>query len=116
MRVNHTGNNPVQSAETRSAKQTHKKGTTQGVHGAHHAHSAKHARSTEGAAADGVKASISSKARDQARAREIASRTPDVREDRIAELKQRIAQGRYHIDADAIADRMVDEHLRSGSR
>jgi len=31
----------------------------------------------------------------------------------VAELKKRIAEGKYKVDANAVADRMVDEHLNT---
>lgn len=61
-----------------------------------------------------AKAEISGKAREFAKAKEVAGQAPDVREDRIAELKAKIAAGNYKVNAQAIADRMVDEHLSSG--
>ncbi|MBU6375904.1 MAG: flagellar biosynthesis anti-sigma factor FlgM [Bdellovibrionales bacterium] len=57
---------------------------------------------------------ISGKAREFARAKEVAAQAPDVREDRIAELKAKIAAGNYKVNSQAIADRMVDEHIASG--
>lgn len=57
-----------------------------------------------------AKAEISDKARDLAKAYAVASATPDVREDRIAELKKRIASGDYKIDSDKVADKMISEH------
>jgi negative regulator of flagellin synthesis FlgM len=57
---------------------------------------------------------ISSKARELATAKAAASAAPDVREAKIAELKERIAAGKYNVDAKAVADRMVDDHLSSG--
>jgi negative regulator of flagellin synthesis FlgM len=57
---------------------------------------------------------ISGKARERATAKKVASETPDVREAKIAELKERIAAGHYKVDPKAVADRMVDEHLSSG--
>jgi flagellar biosynthesis anti-sigma factor FlgM len=35
-----------------------------------------------------------------------------VREEKIAALKARIAEGKYKVDADKVADRMVDDHLQ----
>ncbi|NDD91776.1 flagellar biosynthesis anti-sigma factor FlgM [bacterium] len=61
-----------------------------------------------------AKTEISGKAREFAKAKEVAGQAPDVREDRIAELKAKIAAGNYKVNAQAIADRMVDEHLSSG--
>lgn len=106
MRVTQTGSNQVQGtevAQTRSAtksqqaKATDKSGTSSG------------ASSTEGARAE-----ISAKGRELARAKDVAMSAPDTRDDKIAELKRRIAAGSYQVDAKAVADRMVDEHLSSG--
>lgn len=36
---------------------------------------------------------------------------PDVRADKVAEIKARIRDGKYEIDADAIADKMIRESL-----
>ncbi len=57
-----------------------------------------------------AKSEISSAGKEFAKAHAVASATPDVREDRIAELKKRIAAGDYKVDADAIADKMINEH------
>ncbi len=46
-----------------------------------------------------------------AKAKAVAGETPDVREEKIAALRSRIAAGKYNVDADAIADRMVDDHI-----
>lgn len=54
---------------------------------------------------------ISSKARDMATARAAATSAPDVREDKIAELKRRIAEGKYEVDSTKIADKLVNDHL-----
>jgi negative regulator of flagellin synthesis FlgM len=48
----------------------------------------------------------------QAKALEIARQTPDVREDRVADLKKRIADGTYQIDSGKIADGMLHEAIR----
>ena len=64
--------------------------------------------------ADAAAPEISAKGRDLAKAKSVAEQAPEVREEKIAELKRRIAAGGYKIDSDVIADRMVDEHLMSG--
>jgi len=61
-----------------------------------------------------VKSEISPKAKEFLQAKEVAAKAPDVREDRIAELKRQIASGSYQVNAQAIADKMVDEHVSSG--
>ena len=55
---------------------------------------------------------ISSKAKDMAKAKQIATDAPDVREAKIAELKERIQNKKYNVGADAIADKLVDDHIR----
>jgi len=57
-------------------------------------------------------AEISSKAKDMAKAKQIAAETPDVREAKIAELKNRIQNKTYNVSSEAIADKLVDDHLR----
>jgi flagellar biosynthesis anti-sigma factor FlgM len=67
---------------------------------------------------------ISSDAKDKAeafqRALDLAKATPDVREDRVAELKQQIADGTYKADPGNIADGMmreaIKEHLANNDR
>ena len=43
--------------------------------------------------------------------REIISSEPDVREDKVSELKERIESGRYKIDNEAVADKLVDAFM-----
>lgn len=62
-----------------------------------------------------AKTEISGRARDMAQAKSVAQSSPDVREDRIAALKAKIAEGKYQVDAQKVADKMVDEHLQTAS-
>lgn len=57
------------------------------------------------------KVAISGRAKDAAKAKELAMSAPDTDEMRIAKLKSVIEGGNYKIDADKIADKLVDEHL-----
>ncbi len=57
-----------------------------------------------------ARAEISDKGKELAKAHAVAKSSPDVREERIAALKARIADGSYKVDADAIADKMLKEH------
>jgi negative regulator of flagellin synthesis FlgM len=104
MRVTNQPGSPASNAEIQNSKKTER--------------SAQVRKESAGAerAADkgGAQASISAKAKDFVQARSIASDAPDIREEKIAELKRRIASGGYKVDADEIADRMVDEHIKSG--
>lgn len=54
---------------------------------------------------------ISTRAREMAKATQIAKDTSDVRESKIAELKAKIANKQYDVSAEQIADRLVDDHL-----
>lgn len=44
-------------------------------------------------------------------ASEIAKNSPDIRADKVAALKAQIQNGSYRVDAKAVADKLVDEHL-----
>ena len=37
---------------------------------------------------------------------------PDVRQDKVAKLRKQIEQGSYKVDADRIAERMLEEALK----
>jgi negative regulator of flagellin synthesis FlgM len=107
MRVNPTNlanSSPVQSGEAQSAKKTEKSKS--------HPYDSKGDSGPVTKKSDSVNAEISSKARDLAKAKKAASEAPDVRESRIAELREKIQNKTYHVGADAIADRLVDDHLR----
>jgi negative regulator of flagellin synthesis FlgM len=106
MRVSHTGSNPAQGTEVSS---TRKGGHVESLRSKGGESAAAAGRTEENADA---KADISARGREFARVKEAATKAPDVREEKIAELKRRIAAGKYHVDADAVADRMVDEHIK----
>ncbi|WII70674.1 flagellar biosynthesis anti-sigma factor FlgM [Bdellovibrio sp. 22V] len=54
---------------------------------------------------------LSPRAQEAKRIKELATAAPDVDEAKVAKFRQLIDDGKYKIDAKAIADRMVDEHL-----
>jgi len=60
---------------------------------------------------DSANTDISSKAKDMAKAKQIAADAPDVREAKIAALKEQIQNKKYNVGADAIADKLVDDHM-----
>ena len=60
-----------------------------------------------------AKVELSPRVQDIKKIKEIANKTPDVDAEKVAKFKQMIAEGKYKIDAKAIADKMVDEHLKS---
>lgn len=59
-------------------------------------------------AAGADEASLSQIARDFCVAQKALAATPDVREDKVAELRQKIADGTFEVNADLIADRIIE--------
>ncbi len=60
----------------------------------------------------GTRVEISDTAQLMKQASEIAKSAPDVRQERVNSLKKSIQDGTYQVDSRAVADRLVDEHLR----
>jgi negative regulator of flagellin synthesis FlgM len=52
---------------------------------------------------------LSQASREVQKIREIILSEPDVREDKVSDLKERIESGRYTIDHKAVADKLVNE-------
>jgi negative regulator of flagellin synthesis FlgM len=106
MRVEQPRSNQTQSAETQGPRKTNR--ATNGEQGSS-------AAKTSGAATAGsASADISAKGKEFAKTKAVANDAPDVREAKIAELKRRIAEGKYKVDGQAVASRMVDDHLEMG--
>jgi negative regulator of flagellin synthesis FlgM len=104
MRINPANSSPVQGAETQASKKTEKAKAN--------AYESRAESPVSSSRADSVNADISSKARDMAKAKQVANDAPDTREAKIAELREKIQNKKYNVSADAIADRLVDDHLR----
>jgi len=105
MRINPTNSSPVQANEAGSAKKSDKTGRT-----------AAYEKGSETAAVSkktgSASAEISSKAKDMAKAQQLAADTPDVRESKIAALREQIQNKKYNVSASDISDRLVDDHIR----
>ena len=43
---------------------------------------------------------------------QILDELPDVRQDKVAKLRKQIEQGCYKVDADQVAERMLEEGLQ----
>ena len=54
---------------------------------------------------------LSQASKEAQRIREIILSEPDVREEKVAELKRQIESGEYKIDHDAVADKLVDSFI-----
>lgn len=98
MKVTPAGNPPIQANDTTNTSRAEKNAQT---------------HKTKKEIPEGVSSKISSRAREFIKAKELASQAPDIREQRVAELKKKIAEGKYHVDVDAVADRLVEEHLQA---
>lgn len=60
-----------------------------------------------------AKVNLSERAQDMKKIRERIATTPDVDEAKVAKYKSMLAKGDYKVDSKAVADRMVDEHLKN---
>ena len=107
MRVNHPASPNVQSTQTNQTEQAKKSEQAQ----KNKSRSATEIYGNNAAASSDAKTEISAKGREFATARATAAAAPDVREDKIAELKKRIAEGKYEVDANKVADKMVRDHM-----
>lgn len=58
-----------------------------------------------------TKVELSPRVQDIKKIKEIAKNTPDVNTDKVAKFKQMIAEGKYKVDAKAVAEKMVDDAL-----
>lgn len=58
---------------------------------------------------------LSPRAQEARRIKEIANATPDVDMAKVEKFRQLIDQGKYKVDANAVADKMVDDHLEMES-
>lgn len=58
---------------------------------------------------DATKVNLSTRAQDLKRAQELARSAPDVNEEKVERLQKLIDSGKYKVDAEAIAGKMIDE-------
>ncbi len=55
---------------------------------------------------------LSGKSKEAARANEVLAATPPTRQEKIDEIKQRIANNEYHVPSNEVAGRMIVDFLR----
>jgi negative regulator of flagellin synthesis FlgM len=68
------------------------------------------AKANENAEQDTI-VNISKESQEAQRIKELISSEPDIREDKVSELKERIESGKYSIDCDRVADKMIQASL-----
>ncbi len=57
------------------------------------------------------KLEISQKGQDYRVAKQVVSQTPDVREDKVNQIKRQIESGSYNIDMTEVADKVVNRYF-----
>ena len=62
-----------------------------------------------------ARVNISEKAKEMQRVKELAKQAPDVDAEKVAKFRALIANGEYKVDAQAIADRMLEDELSLAS-
>jgi negative regulator of flagellin synthesis FlgM len=60
-------------------------------------------------AASGDTLEVSARGRELAKAQQAVDATPDVRADKVSDIKQRIADGTYHVSADVLARKLLGD-------
>lgn len=67
---------------------------------------------TKADTASAAKVDVSAKAQEMKKAKEIATNTPDVDEAKVAKFQALVDSGKYKVDAEKVADKVVDEYLK----
>jgi negative regulator of flagellin synthesis FlgM len=57
------------------------------------------------------KLEISQAGKDYQIAKQVVARTPDIRETKVNDIKQRMEAGTYNITIEDVAEKLVDEYL-----
>ncbi len=60
-----------------------------------------------------TKVELSPRAQEAKRIKDLAMAAPDVNMEKVERLRKLIDEGKYQVDAQAVADKMVDEHLET---
>lgn len=61
---------------------------------------------------DSARVELSARAQDIKRAKELATPSDNTDEAKIARLQALVDSGKYKVDAEAVADRLLDEHSK----
>jgi negative regulator of flagellin synthesis FlgM len=54
---------------------------------------------------------ISQTGKDYQVAKQLVARTPDIRETKVNDIKQRMEAGAYHVNIEDVANKLVDEYF-----
>lgn len=90
------------------------KNMLQNVGQAHSAQSAeKHQKPGEANAKahSGDRVEFSARSREMQKIYEVLQSAPDVRSEKVSEIRKRIEEGQYRVDSDALAEKIIKESL-----
>ena len=86
--------------------------TLRQVKGSEKTAKAKTGRAKGGAeGAEGDKVQLSNRSKEFAKASAVVESSPEIRTEKVDSLKAKVDSGEYKIDADQVAQKMVEEHL-----
>ena len=68
-------------------------------------------RNSNKTSASGDSVELSQEAKTMGKAMEVLENLPDIREGKVAEIKERIANGTYQVDGKKIAEKMIKEAM-----
>ncbi len=57
------------------------------------------------------KVEISAQSKEIKKINDVLEMTPDVRADRVAELKKLVQEDRYRVDSETLAEKMIDQSI-----
>lgn len=57
------------------------------------------------------KLEISQVGKDYRAAKNVVAQTPDIREDKVADIKKRMESGSYNVNMQEVADKLVDRYF-----
>jgi flagellar biosynthesis anti-sigma factor FlgM len=57
------------------------------------------------------KVELSAESKEIKKINDVLEMTPDVRADRVAELKKLVQEDRYQVDSNALAEKMIDQTI-----
>ena len=105
MKVSNKVPNPMQNAEGGKVGKL-------GTDGASEIKKGGRAAALETTAANSAKVDPSERAQQIKKAKELATPNDSVDEAKVARLQKLIDEGKYKVDASAIADKLIDEHAK----
>ena len=68
-------------------------------------------RNSNKTSASGDSVELSQEAKTMGKAMEVLDNLPDIREEKVAEIRERIASGTYQVDGKKIAEKMIKESM-----